>query len=628
MPRKIDLTVAQATGLIQRFLPGRAVVRLLGAGSFGQVFLVEDEVSRAAVKIVPLKMRGATEPEENHEWRQLTTQWDRLHHASLVRIRSFHEYTDPDPVAPIEIYGLIHMDYWPIDLYDFIKRLKKYNLYNSVRKRRLLNRLAQLLHRLLADVGLIITDLKLENILVSSRDPGVMELGVIDTGGICEARLADYYRVITTDFFKPPELLDHRVTRIDEGVVQFGFGLVGYYILEGRWPVADYDYQQPIWAKIAQQKTLHWSDEILRTMPGCVAVIERCLNEDPASRHADLASIVAALRAEETAWEEGLNREGRGRVRAVGPPAAPERGKERINRVWREPVTGQEFVWIPGGGFDMGQSPEEEALLRRFNDPETFEKWFGGELPRHRVQLDGFWMGRFPVTRGAFRVFVEETLHVTDVERAQFILRYNQRAHQGMNWHHWKNTRYHQDDTHPVIHVSWFDAVAFADWLSRRTGLRFALPSEAQWEYACHGGGQTPFHFGAGIDSSLANYDGTEPYGDGPAGVRRKGTMPCGTFPANRYGLCDMHGTVWEWCEDLFDNRFYATPAARQRNPLHRGEIGYRIKRGGSWRVTAALVRASHRGGAYPDVGKDDLGFRLILSPWVAGGMAGDGEGR
>ncbi|MBF0165936.1 MAG: formylglycine-generating enzyme family protein [Magnetococcales bacterium] len=357
----------------------------------------------------------------------------------------------------------------------------------------------------------------------------------------------------------------------------------------------------------------------MSSLPGCVAVIERCLDADPERRFAGLEAVVAALRAEEAGWEEGLNQEGRGRVRAVGLPVAPERGKARINRVWREPVTGMEFVWIPGGGFDMGQSPEEEALLRRFNDSETFEKWFGGELPRHRVQLDGFWMGRFPVTRGAFRLFVEETLHVTDVERGQFILRYNQRAHPGMNWHTWKNSRHHQDDSHPVIHVSWFDAVAFAAWLSRRTGLGCALPTEAQWEYACHGGGQTPFHFGAGIDSSLANYDGTEPYGDGPAGVRRKGTMPCGTFSANRYGLCDMHGNVWEWCEDLFDNRFYATPAARQRNPCHRGEIGYRIKRGGSWRATAALVRASHRGGAYPDSGKDDVGFRLILTPGVEG---------
>ncbi|MEO5347530.1 MAG: SUMF1/EgtB/PvdO family nonheme iron enzyme [Magnetococcus sp. YQC-9] len=615
MPRKIDLSLEQAATLIRHFTPGCDVVRLLGTGSFGQVFLIEDPLSRAAVKIIPLKMRHAGEPEENHEWRQLTTQWDRLHHASLVRIRSFHEFADPDPASPIEIYGLIYMDYWPIDLYDFIKRLKKHNRFTAVRKRRLLNQVAILLHRLLRDTGLIVTDLKLENILVSTRDPGVMELALIDTGGICEARLADYYRVITTEFFKPPELLDHSVTFIDEAVLQFGFGWVGYYILEGRWPITDHDYQQALWTQIRSLSGLNWSDEILGSLPGCVAIIERCLQKERSDRFVDLQDLVAALEADESAWREAELRRTREVLRVQGVPEAPERRKERDNRIWCEPVSGMEFVWIPSGGFDMGQSPEEGALLHRYNDDEVFEKWFGPELPRHRVQLDGFWMGRFAVTRAQFSLFVEETLHVTDVERTQYILRYNTRAHEGMNWHHWKSPRYPQEDNHPVIHVSWFDAEAFAEWLSRRTGLNFFLPSEAQWEYACRGGGQAPFHFGHGIDSSQANYDGREPYGEGPVGIYRKGTLPSGQFIPNRYGLHDMHGNVWEWCEDLYDGRYYQSLDAKRRNPIHRGSIGYRVKRGGSWRSTAALVRAAYRGGSYPDVGKDDIGFRLVRMP-------------
>ncbi|MBF0191192.1 MAG: SUMF1/EgtB/PvdO family nonheme iron enzyme [Magnetococcales bacterium] len=612
MPRLIELSLEQAQTMIQRFTPEMRMVRSLGGGSFGQVFLLEDPFSQVAVKIIPLKIRGREETEENHEWRQLTTQWHRLNHASLVRIRSFHAFNDPDSTASIESYGLIYMDFWPINLYDFIKRLKREKAFTAPRKRHLLLNLATLLHRLLADTGLIVTDLKLENILVASRDPGPMDLALIDLGGVCEARVADYYRVITTDFYMAPELQNHSVTRIDAAILQFSFGLAGYYILEGRWPVAEYDYLKPLLIKLRQQEGLNWSEEVSTAMPECVAIIERCLKENRAERFPDLGALAEAIRAAGENRELGLRH---ATIRAIQENGPPRPAKKGLPPAWREPVTGMEFVWIPPGGFDRGQSPEETAQLHRENDDKAFEKWFARELPRHRVLLDGFWMGRWPVTRGQFGHFVAESLHLTDPERLQFATRDHARMRQKIDWHTWKNTRHPQDDTHPAIHVSWFDAQECADWLSQRTGLRFSLPSEAQWEYACHGGGNTPYHFGHAISPDLANYDGSVVYGAGQPGISRKGTTPCGQFPANHYGLHDMHGNVWEWCEDLYDGHFYDTPAARQRNPIHRGPLGYRIKRGGSWRSPPALVRAAYRGGTYPDIGKDDIGFRLILTP-------------
>ncbi|MBF0271871.1 MAG: SUMF1/EgtB/PvdO family nonheme iron enzyme [Magnetococcales bacterium] len=611
MPRLIELNLERAQAMIQRFTPEMRMVHSLGGGSFGQVFLVEDDFSQVAVKIIPLKIRGKEDAEENHEWRQLTSHWQRLNHASLVRIRSFHEAIEPDPAASIKSYGLIYMDFWPISLYDFIKRLKRENAFTPTRKRQLLLNLATLLHRLLADTGLIVTDLKLENILVASRDPGPMDLALIDMGGICEARVADYYRVITTDFYMAPELQNHSVTRIDASILQFSFGLAGYYILEGRWPVAEYDYLKPLLIKLRQQEGLNWSEEVATGMPGCVTIIERCLKENREERFPDLGALVEAIRADQENREQTQRQTA---IRAIqeNGPRLPKKGPPSP---WREPVTGMEFVWIPPGGFDMGQSPEENAQLHRENDEKAFEKWFARELPRHRVLLDGFWMGRWPVTREQFSRFVEESLHLTDPERLQSAARGQIRMQSQIDWHTWKKTRYPQNDTHPAIHVSWFDAQACADWLSQRTGLRFALPSEAQWEYACHGGGNAPFHFGHVITTEQANYDGSVIYGAGQPGSPRKGTTPCGQFPANHYGLHDMHGNVWEWCEDLYDGNFYNTPAARQRNPVHQGPLGYRIKRGGSWRSPPALVRAAYRGGTYPDIGKDDIGFRLILTP-------------
>ncbi|MBF0614300.1 MAG: SUMF1/EgtB/PvdO family nonheme iron enzyme [Magnetococcales bacterium] len=614
MPRKIDLTEEQAGLMIQHFQPQMRMVRLLGAGSFGQVFLIEDDVCRVAVKIIPLQLRNEENPEQNHEWQQLTTQWDRLNHASLVRIRSFTEHVADDPNDPIERYGLIFMDYWPIDLHDYIKRLLREGLLTPVRKRTLLNNLANLLCRLLADTGLIVTDLKLENVLVAARDPGPMQLALIDLGGVWEARLADYYRVITTDYYMAPELHTHSITRIDDKILQFSFGLIGYYILEGRWPVADYDYLQPLLIKLRAQGNLNWSEEVQTTMPGSVAIIERCLQEERAHRFPDLFALVAALQADEARWEKERNLQTQTLIQAHPPPRPPTRKKGQPT-LWHEPLTGMELFWIPSGGFEMGQSPEETKQLQWVNDEAAFEKWYARELPRRRVMLDGFWMGRFPVTKAQFARFVAETLHLTDTERIQFAARYNKRQHKQLHWYTWKKPKYHQEDNHPVIHVSWFDAKRFAAWLSDRTGLTFDLPSEAQWEYACHGGGSSPYHFGATISTTQANYDGSTTYGSGHTGTVRKGTMPCGQFPANHYGLHDMHGNVWEWCEDLYDTQFYTTPTARLRNPVNGGLIGYRIKRGGSWRSPAAMLRAAYRGGTYPDIGKDDIGFRLIMKP-------------
>ena len=100
----------------------------------------------------------------------------------------------------------------------------------------------------------------------------------------------------------------------------------------------------------------------------------------------------------------------------------------------------------------------------------------------------------------------------------------------------------------PVEMVNWLDAVEFCCRLSQRTGKRYSLPSEAQWEYACRAGSTTPFHCGATLTPELANYDGNDVYGKGPKGTYREQTIDVASFPANGWGLHDMHGNVLEWC--------------------------------------------------------------------------------
>ena len=141
---------------------------------------------------------------------------------------------------------------------------------------------------------------------------------------------------------------------------------------------------------------------------------------------------------------------------------------------------------------------------------------------------------------------------------------------------------------------------------------RLSLPTEAQWEYACRAGADTPYSFGASIDRSKANYRG-----ESSRGGRRAGgsTRPVGSFPSNGFGLHDMHGNVWEWCADVYDQNFYHRPAAAQRNPQCTASAAFRVFRGGAWHNGAAGCRAAVRSGGKPSYRNGGLGFRPVYVP-------------
>jgi formylglycine-generating enzyme required for sulfatase activity len=164
--------------------------------------------------------------------------------------------------------------------------------------------------------------------------------------------------------------------------------------------------------------------------------------------------------------------------------------------------------------------------------------------------------------------------------------------------------------------VSWFDALEFCRRLNERTGQRYGLPSEAQWEYACRAGSTTPFHFGATLTPELANYDGNHVCGNGPKGTYREQTIDVASFPANGWGLHDMHGNVWEWCKDHWhesynfapgDDQPWLIPAAADNTP--------RLLRGGSWLDIPRLCRSAYRLYSQPVNADDYVGFRVVCLP-------------
>ncbi|MFM9103010.1 MAG: formylglycine-generating enzyme family protein, partial [Cyanobium sp.] len=215
-------------------------------------------------------------------------------------------------------------------------------------------------------------------------------------------------------------------------------------------------------------------------------------------------------------------------------------------QVFRERLDGLELamVRIPAGSFVMGSPPEE---------PERRDS----EDPQHPVELGEFLIGQTLITQAQWRQVAgwrerpgERWGRELEPEPSFFQPRRNPKARS------YGDSRFSllegetNSDQRPVDNVSWLDANDFCNRLRQRTGRHYTLPSEAQWEYACRAGTSTPFHFGATITPGLANYDGSQTYANGPKGEYRKQTTPVGMFPANAWGLQDMHGNVLEWCLD------------------------------------------------------------------------------
>jgi formylglycine-generating enzyme required for sulfatase activity len=248
-------------------------------------------------------------------------------------------------------------------------------------------------------------------------------------------------------------------------------------------------------------------------------------------------------------------------VAAPAPPPPPPQAAistPQPGSLWREPITGMEFMHVPGGEYGQGCGHWTSDC----DEDET---------PVRKVQLSPFWIGKTEVTQGQWRRVM------------------------GSNPSRFKN-----GDDYPVETVSWNDVQEFIRKLnSRTTEVKYRLPSEAEWEYACRAGGK-PIEYGTQtgqLDSSLAKYS--------PSG----GTSAVGSYPANALGLYDMSGNVWEWVQDVYDGKAYQSGATS--DPIYQGSGASRVSRGGGWISFPRLVRCSVRDGDGPDDRFDDLGFRL-----------------
>jgi formylglycine-generating enzyme required for sulfatase activity len=161
----------------------------------------------------------------------------------------------------------------------------------------------------------------------------------------------------------------------------------------------------------------------------------------------------------------------------------------------------------------------------------------------------------------------------------------------------------------PVINLSWENAKAYVNWLSRKTGKPYRLLSEAEWEYAARAGTTTPFAFGDTLSPSQANYDGSAD-GSGPSQANRQKTMPVGSFPANQFGLHDMHGNAWEWVEDCWHDD-YTAEAPTDGSAWLKDNCEGHVGRGGSWEDSQGELRSSARTAGFKDEFAPTDGLRI-----------------
>jgi len=235
-------------------------------------------------------------------------------------------------------------------------------------------------------------------------------------------------------------------------------------------------------------------------------------------------------------------------------------------------IRDSDWVVINEGDFLMG-SPESER--DRFSNES-----------QHSARVEPFEMLKTPVTFDMFDIFCDEVQHSKPADET------------------WGR------EDHPVINVSYWSAMEYCYWLSKRSGRNVSLPTEAEWEFACRAGTTTPFWTGVTITTEQANFDGNYTYGGSSKGRSLGRTSPIDSYPPNPWGLHDMHGNVWEWCSSVFSEEYAGLEF--QDAGDDQDDLRERVVRGGSWHNVPGGLRSASRNKLRPNYHYLRVGFRIV----------------
>jgi formylglycine-generating enzyme required for sulfatase activity len=453
----------------------------------------------------------------------------------------------PDLEAFFSQDGRLYLVQDFIDGQNLLEEFENQGKLNEAQIRIILIELLPVL-QFIHDNKVIHRDIKPENIIRSKNG----KLFLIDFGVSKETSGTILTRVGTTvgtPGYAAPEQFRGMVYHNSD---LYSLAVTCVRLLTGHFPKSDSSDE------LFDTNTMEWQwRKYVSLSQELTTILETMLQDIPAKRYQSATEVLAALTNQKTI--------------VISTPQLPANTNLNIN-----PHTSftedlgkgikLEMIAIPGGTFLMG-SPENEAGRR------------DTESPQHQVSVPSFFIGKYLLTQAQY----------------QAVMGNNPARFKGNN--------------RPVEKVSWDDAVAFCQKLTQKTGKNYKLPSEAQWEYACRAGTTTPFYFGKTITPDLVNYDGNYVYAAAPKGKYRKQTTDVGTFPPNAFGLYDMHGNVWEWCEDDWQENYIIAPL---NGSASISQSTRKVLRGGSWDNLPENCRSASRYCYVAGFDLSDLGFRVV----------------
>ena len=531
-------------------------IKILGEGGFGRTFQALDEKrlnTPCVIKQFLPQQAGSIALQKATE----------LFKQESKRLQELGKHPQiPDLLAFFPEDGRLYLIQEFIDGQNLLQELQNKGTLKEPEIKTILEKLLPVL-QFIHDNQVIHRDIKLENIIKSKNGT----LFLIDFGVSKETTGSILTRVGTitgTPGFAPPEQF--------RGIVYHSSDLYSLAVTCVRLLTGHLQEINGV-DKLFDTNTMQWQwQKYVSVSQELKDVLETMLQDIPANRYQSATEVLAALSNTKARVRQQVSPHSSKQsiYSPINTPKLPE--NTPLDTFTEDLGKGVklEMIAIPGGTFLMG-SPENEA--ERDDD----------EGPQHQVTVPSFFMGKYPLTQAQYQAILGS------------------------------NPSYFKGNNRPVETVSWDDAVLFCQKLSQRTGKSYRLPSEAEWEYACRAGTKTPFSFGDNITPDLVNYNGNYPYKSAPKGKYREQTTDVETFTPNSFGLYDMHGNVWEWCEDDWHENYINAPTDGSAWNSRSGN-NTKTLRGGSWDPDAGYCRAAYRYGDSRDSRGSACGFRVVSS--------------
>jgi eukaryotic-like serine/threonine-protein kinase len=524
--------------------------------------------------------------------------------------------------------------------------------------------------------GIIHRDLKPANIMIDGTNrPRVTDFGL--------ARKSDVVGALTTDgsifgtpSYMSPEQASGRTARIGPACDIYALGAVLFHLLTGQPPFAGSNVLEII-RQVCEDAPKALCDVDAALPKPLEAICLNCLAKDPQDRYPMAAALADDLNRflqrepisqlserrhsaspkwtrrpvavgivgvfvlfllGAAVWSRSLARRSSdtaqvaddGRPALLNAPFDKDEAKAK-RAAWaqyqqiheqRKNSIDMELVLIPAGRFSMGSPETANELMKAF--PYAKKGWFAGDRPVHRVTIShSFYLGKYEVTKGQFKKFVENVGYRTDAEKdgkggfgytGNDDKRFEHRP--SFSWRDWG---IEEGDTSPVVNVSWNDALAFCEWLSKKEGEKYRLPTEAEWEYACRAGTVSRYYNGENPEDliKIANVWDAAAKEKDPTAINNLNssdgwafTSPVGRFRPNNFGLYDMIGNAAEWCSDWYDEDYYSK--SPEPDPLGPAAGSVRVIRGGGWSHYPVSCRCAARGRFGPARCNSRIGFRVV----------------